>query len=171
MIVKRKIEFYRVTRRSLGCHCRRVRSHLQSSCVTRTPSRRICAVLQLDYDSLKCYLDSIRETAPIKRKRASSATASSTAFGYGQLQSLSSSIHASSQDMDILFKIDGEVEDALTHLGRLESSFERVHERLENIEDKMEQVTRYRLPSKQRDIASRTCLFCTKYVVDIIVRF
>ncbi|XP_062521973.1 uncharacterized protein LOC134196770 [Corticium candelabrum] len=52
--------------------------------------------------------------------------------------------------MDILFKIDGEVEDALTHLGRQESSFERVHERLENIEDKMEQVTRHRLPSKRR---------------------
>ena len=47
------------------------------------------------------------------------------------------------------FKIDGEVKDALTHLGRLESSFERVHERLENIEDRMEQVTRHRLPSKR----------------------
>ena len=46
--------------------------------------------------------------------------------------------------------IDGEVEDALTHLGRLESSFKIVHERLENIEDKMEQVTRDRLPSKRR---------------------
>ena len=115
----------------------------------KAPSRRICAVLQSDFDSLKCYLDSIRETAPIKRKRASSATVSSTAIGYGQLQSLSSSTRASSPDMDILFKIDGEVEDALTHLGRLESSFERVHERLENIEDKMEQVTRHRLPSKR----------------------
>ena len=52
-------------------------------------------------------------------------------------------------DIDILFKIDGKVEDALTHLVRLNSSFERVHERLENIEDKMEQVTRYRLPSKR----------------------
>ena len=116
----------------------------------KTPSQRICAVLQSDYDSLKCYLDSIRETAPIKRKRASSATASSTAIGYGLLQPLSSSTRASSPDMDIFFKIDGEVEDALAHLGRLESSFERVHERLENIEDKMEQVTRHRLPSKRR---------------------
>ena len=53
------------------------------------------------------------------------------------------------QDMDILFKIDSEVENAITHLGRLKSSFERVHKRLENIEDKMEQVTRYRLPSKR----------------------
>ena len=116
----------------------------------KVPSRRICAVLQSDYDLLNCYLDSIRETAMIKRKRASSATASSTAIGYGQLQSLSSSTRASSPDMYILFKIDGKVEDSLTHLGRLESSFERVHEPLENIEDKMEQVTRHRLPSKRR---------------------
>ena len=116
----------------------------------KTPSRRICAVLQSKYDSLKCYLHSIRETAPIKRKRASSTTALSTAFGYGQLQSLSSSTHASSQDMDILFKTVCEVEDALTHLGRLESSFERVHEQLENIKDKIEQMARHRLPSKRR---------------------
>ena len=63
--------------------------------------------------------------------------------------------------MDILFKIDGEVEDALTHLGRLESSFERVHERLENIEDKMEQVTRHRLPSKRR-IKSKAATIAAK---------
>ena len=62
---------------------------------------------------------------------------------------MSSSTHASSHDLDILFKIDGKVEDALSHLGRLESSFERVHERLENIEDEMDQVTRHRLPSKR----------------------
>ena len=41
------------------------------------------------------------------------------------------------QDMDILFKIDGEVEDALAHLCRLNFSFERVHERLQNIEDSL----------------------------------
>ena len=52
--------------------------------------------------------------------------------------------------MDILFKIDGEVQNALTHLGRLKSSFERVHKRLENIENKMEQLTRHRLPSQRR---------------------
>ena len=113
-------------------------------------SRRICAVLQSDYDSIKCYLDSIGETAPINRNRTSSAIASTKTIVYGQLQSLSSSTHASSQDMNILFKIDGVVDDALTHLGRLESSFKRVHERLENIKDKMEQVARHRLPSKRR---------------------
>ena len=99
--------------------------------------------------------------APIKRKRASSATASSTAFGYGQLQSLSSSTHASSRDMYILFRIDGKVEDALTQLGCLESSFERVHEQFENIQDKMEQVTRHRLPSKRRT-KSKTATISTR---------
>ena len=117
----------------------------------KAPFRRICTVLQSDYDSLKCYLDSIRETAPIKRQRASSATASSTAFGYGQLQ-LVFQLERSCLIAGYVYPFQNRrrSRDELTHLGRLESSFKRVHERLENIEDKIEQVTRDRLPSKRR---------------------
>ena len=94
----------------------------------KAPARRICAVMQSDLDAMKVYLDAMRET-PVSRKRRASTSAS-------ELQARSST---SSPATKVWHKLDGDIHDIQTQLDAIESNVERLHDRLENVDDKLDE--------------------------------
>ena len=84
--------------------------------------------MQSDLDAMKVYLDAMQET-PVSRKRRASISAR-------ELQVRSST---SSPATNVWHELERDIHDMQTLLDAIESNVERLHDRLENVEDKLDE--------------------------------